>query len=428
MTRHTRKGLGQQPARAKGRCSAGSAGLLALTLAVGGIALPCRAGSLAASAAPVGATTLSEPIAPAVTIARAAIQEIVERILVTGTLVARDEILVGPEIEGLRIVDILVDEGDHVDKGQVMARLSRDTLDAQLAQSDATLAVADAAIEQAKSQIVQADAALAQSGPALERARDLLKTGSGTQALLEQRAAEHRTNEARLTATRDGLNLAYADKANKEALRREILVRLARTEIKAPSAGLVSRRSARRGAIATSIGEPLFRIIAGNQIELDAEVPELRLSKMAEGQKAAIAISDELVVDGTVRLISPEVDRLSRLGKLRISLPPDPRIRIGAFARATIETVRRNALGVPSSAVLFDGHQPFVQIVRDGRIVQQLVKIGLQVKGITEIASGLREGDVVVARAGAFLRDGDAVRPVEAAAAPGSAVEEAEVK
>ncbi len=424
-----RKGLGQQSARVMARRSAGVARLLALTLAVAGLALPFSARLLAASAAPAGAATMSEPVAPAVTIARVVIQEIVERILVTGTLVARDEILVGPEIEGLRIVDILVDEGDQVDKGQVMARLSRDTLDAQLAQSDATLAVADAAIEQAKSQIVQADAALAQSGPALERARDLLKTGSGTQALLEQRAAEQRTNEARLTAARDGLNLAYADKANKQALRREILVRLARTEIKAPSAGLVSRRSARRGAIATSIGEPLFRIIAGNEIELDAEVPELRLSKMAESQKAAVSISDDLLVEGTVRLISPEVDRLSRLGKLRIALPSDPRIRIGAFARATIETVRRNALAVPSSAVLYDGRQPFVQIVRDGRIVQQSVKIGLQVTGITEIASGLREGDVVVARAGAFLRDGDAVRSVDAAAAaPSSSVEEAEVK
>jgi HlyD family secretion protein len=304
--------------------------------------------------------------------------------------------------------------------------LSRDTLDAQLAQSDATLAVADAAIEQAKSQIVQADAALAQSGPALERARDLLKTGSGTQALLEQRAAEQRTNEARLAAARDGLTLAYADKANREALRREILVRMARTDIKAPSAGLVSRRSARRGAIATSVGEPLFRIIAGNEIEMDAEVPELRLSKMAQGQKATVAISEDYVVPGSVRLISPEVDRMSRLGKLRISLPADSRIRIGAFARASIETVRRDGLAVPSSAVLYDGHQPFVQIVREGRIVQQWVKAGLQVKGNTEILAGLSEGDIVVARAGAFLRDGDAVRPIAAAA--GADVEAAEAK
>jgi HlyD family secretion protein len=385
------------------------------------------AGAIAAAGASLAANTTppgGEPVAPLVTIVRVAVQPVVETVVVTGTLVARDEILVGPEIEGLRIIDILVDEGDHVEKGQVLARLSRDTLDAQLAQSDATLAVADAAIEQAKSQIVQADAALAQSGPALERARDLLKTGSGTQALLEQRAAEQRTNEARLAAARDGLTLAYADKANKQALRSEILVRIARSDIKAPSAGLVSRRSARRGAIATSIGEPLFRIIAGNQIELDAEVPELRLSKMAEGQKAMVAISEDFNVPGTVRLISPEVDRMSRLGKLRISLPADPRIRIGAFARASIETVRRDGLAVPASAVLYDGHQPFVQIVRDGRIVQQSVKVGLQMKGIIEILSGLSEGDSIVARAGAFLRDGDAVRTVAAS----TAIEAAEAK
>jgi HlyD family secretion protein len=109
---------------------------------------------------------------------------------VTGTLVARDEVLVGPEIEGLRIVEILADEGEFVARDQVLARLARDVLEARLAQWDATLKVADASIEQAKSQIVQMQAALSQSSPALGRARELVNEGAGTQAAFEQRATE----------------------------------------------------------------------------------------------------------------------------------------------------------------------------------------------------------------------------------------------
>ena len=76
-------------------------------------------------------------VVPVVNVAAARETDVVETVLVTGTLVPRDEILVGPEIEGLRIIELLVDEGELVEKGQVLARLSKETLVAQVAQSDA---------------------------------------------------------------------------------------------------------------------------------------------------------------------------------------------------------------------------------------------------------------------------------------------------
>jgi len=357
---------------------------------------------------------LSSAAAPRVTVAKAQLRELIATTVVTGTLVARDEVLVGPEIEGLRIVEILADEADFVAKDQVLARLARDVLDAQLAQWDATLKVADAAIEQAKSQIDQMQAALSQSSPALTRARDLVKAGAGTQAALEQRATEQQTNEAKLTAAKNGLVLAIADKTNKEAQRRELLVRLAHADIRAPSAGLISRRTARLGAIASSISEPLFRIISNGQIELEAEVPQLQVARIEEGQTASVIVGDGVSVIGHVRLVSPEIDRTSRLGKVRIALPNDPRVRIGAFARASIETQRRRAIAVPMGAVLFDGSDPFVQIVESGKIAQRKVKPGLRAQGLSEIIEGISEDDLVVARAAPFLREGDQVTSVEA--------------
>jgi HlyD family secretion protein len=380
------------------------------------LALAALAGLAIATDRPARAADGSESSAPApkVTVAKAQQRELVETAVVTGTLVARDEVLVGPEIEGLRIVEILADEGEFVAKDQVLARLARDVLEAQLARSDATLKVADASIEQAKSQIVQMEAALSQSVPALSRARDLVKAGAGTQAALEQRATEQQTNEARLTAAKNGLALTLADKTNKEAQRRELLLRLAHTEIRAPSAGLISRRTARLGAIASSISEPLFRIISNGQIELEAEVPQLQVVRIVEGQTAAVTIGDGITVFGRVRLVSPEIDRTSRLGKVRIALANDRRVRIGAFARATIETQRRRAIAVPMGAVLFDGADPFVQIVESGKIIQRKVKPGLRAQGLSEIVEGISQDDLVVVRAAPFLREGDRVTSVEA--------------
>ena len=357
------------------------------------------------------------PIAPSVTVLVMKPAELVDTQLVTGTLVAREEALVVPEIEGLRITEILVEEGDRVKAGQVLARLSTDTINAQLAQWQAQMNVAAAQIAQAKSQIVQADAALAQSTPALARAQDLLKISSGTQASVEQRSAEQRTNEAKLASAKDGLVLSTADRANRDAQGNEIKVRLARTEIKAPVEGIISRRTARIGAIASAVNEPLFRIIAKGDIELEAEVPEFRLTKLAKGQTASVTFGSDITIGGLVRLVSTEVDKASRLGKVRIALLPDPRPRTGAFARGTIEITRRTVLAVPNAALQYDGADPYAQVVQDGHVVARRVKTGLSAQGLVEITGGLAEGEAVIARAGAFLHDGDAVNVVKAGGA-----------
>ena len=339
------------------------------------------------------------PIAPTVTVLTLKPVELVETQVLTGTLVPREEVLVVPEIEGLRVTEILVEDGDTVQAGQVLARLSKDTLNAQVDQWQATMNVSTAQIAQARSQIAQVEAALAQTGPALARAQDLLKISSGTQATVEQRTAEHQGNQAKLTSAKDGLTLAIAERANREAVGNELKVKLGRTDIRAPVGGLISRRTARLGAIASGQGDALFRIIANGEVELEAEAPEPNLPKLAKGQPAQVTIAAGLSINGLVRLVSSEVDKSTRMGKIRIGLPVDKRIHIGSFGRGVIEISRRTSIAVPVAALQYDGVQPFAQVVWQDHVVTHKVAPGLQTQGMVEILQGLAEGDVIIARA-----------------------------
>jgi HlyD family secretion protein len=355
-------------------------------------------------------------IAAVVTVARVAPAEFTETVLATGSLVAREEILVGPEVEGLRITEVLADEGARVKKGDVLARLVSDTLDAQLAQNDAALARSAAAIAQAKATITQAEARVVESSNALERARPLRQAGHMTEAVFDQREQAARTAAAQLAAAKDGLNLTLAEKAQVEAQRRELTWRRGRVEVTAPADGIVSRRMARVGGYAAGAAEPMFRIVAKGEVELDAEVTETRLGSIAVGQIARVDVAGLGMVDGKVRLVSPEVDKATRLGRVRIFLGDNPGLRVGAFARGTIVTANGKGLAVPSSAVLYAPDGPSVQVVRAGRVETRTIKTGLAAGALVEVREGLGENDLVVARAGTFLREGDAVRPVMAGA------------
>jgi len=347
---------------------------------------------------------------PTVTATLAREREFVERLFVSGTLVARDEAMVGAQIDGLRIVEVLAEDGDRVEKGQILARLDRSQLDALLAQNDAALARADAAIAQARNQVDQSEAIRAQAAADLLRARKL-EPGIITQATLDQRVAAARSTEAQVAAAESALAVANADKRSREAERRELMVRIDRTDVRAPVAGLVSRRSARLGALAVGSGDPLFRIITDGAIELEADVPEDSLAELALGMLANVDLpGPNNSVSGTVRLVSSEVDQTTRLGKVRIALAAQA--HIGSFASASIVLARRTSVAVPAAAIAQTGSGDSVLVVHEGHIVQRTVTTGLTNDAETEITAGIAVGEAVVVRAAAFLRNGDAVRAV----------------
>jgi len=365
--------------------------------------------------APASAATAQQPSAgPAITVTSAKRDEIVQSVVVSGSMVARDEVLVAPEVDGFVITELLAEEGDRVATGQVLAQLSRTTLEVQRAQNQAQTAKAQAAIDQAKAQIVEAEANLVQANNAFDRTKALRDSGNASLETFDQRAAVARGSQARLNSAKQALAMAEADLALSQAQGRDIEVRLARTEIKAPKAGIVSRRNAKLGAMATmAAAEPLFRIIADGAIELEADVAEVELPNLKVGQAVAVtpAGSDKPLA-GQIRLISPEVDRASRLGKLRIALTGNPPVAVGSFARGVIETGRKTSIVLPLSAITYSRGGAMVQAVKDGRVTTKKVTLGLIGGGRAEIASGLAEGESVVARAGTFVRDGDAITPV----------------
>ncbi|MFZ4809073.1 MAG: efflux RND transporter periplasmic adaptor subunit [Hyphomicrobiaceae bacterium] len=396
--------------------------LLAVVAAVGGglvatghISLASRDGGTDQS----GKSMTREPALPNVTMVRAQPRDFRETILVTGTLVAREEVMISPEIDGYRLVEVLADEGDRVAKGQVLARLETATLDAQVAQNEASIARTKAAIAQAESQIAQAEARLDEARNALTRAMPLRQSGHLADSVFDQREAAAKTAQAQLVSARDGLKLAQADKEVAEAQLRELTWRRSRTDIKATTDGIVSRRTARIGALAAGAGDPLFRLIANGEIELDAEVPEAQMARLKPGQLASIAIAGLGDATGRVRLVSPEIDRATRLGRVRVLLDTLDKPRVGSFARGSVAVAEGRGLAVPLSAILYqaDGTRS-VQVIVGDRVETRAVRTGLAAGDSVEITSGLAEGDLIVAKAGTFLRDGERVRGVSDAAAP----------
>lgn len=383
---------------------------LALAMALLAAPLPLAAQTPAKSApAPVPAA------GPSVTVTQAEQTEIVQSVVVSGSMVARDEVLVAPEVDGLSIVELLAEEGDKVAQGQVLARLNRTTLDVQKVQNDAQIARAEAAVAQATAQIAEADANLVQANNAFDRTKTLRDSGNASMELFDQRAAAARSAQARANAARQLLAIATADLALAQAQGKDIAVKLERTEIKAPGAGIVSRRTARLGGTASMLPttEPLFRIIADGAIELEAQVAEVELPGLRIGQSVSVLPAGAKgALAGTIRLIAPEVDKASRLGRVRVALDGNPPVALGTFARGIIETGRKRAVTLPLSAITYSRAGASVQAVKDGRIATKSVTLGLVGGGRAEIATGLAAGETVVARAGTFVRDGDLVTPV----------------
>ena len=359
-------------------------------------------------ATPVRAAGPVEARAPSVTVVAAATGSIAETAVLTGTLVPREEVVVSPQSDGLAIVEILAEEGDTVAAGQVLARLSREALTASVAQNAAQVSRAEAAVAQARSLTGEVQAIRQQTDLALARTRDLLSNGNASREIFEQRSAAATTAAARVDSAANAIRAAEADRAYALAQRQELMVRLARTELRAPVAGLVSRRTARMGAVVGGAGEPLFRIIEGGSVELEADVPETQLARLRPGQPARLDTAGG-VRAGRVRLVSPEVSRITRLGRVRVEVTDGQPLVIGSFARAAVEVARRDGVLAPLSAILFQPDGAIIQVVRDGVVDTRRVEVGLRNGQQAEITAGLQSGDEVVSVSGTFIRGGDRV-------------------
>ncbi|MGY4317516.1 efflux RND transporter periplasmic adaptor subunit [Bradyrhizobium sp. JR3.5] len=183
----------------------------------------------------------------------------------------------------------------------------------------------------------------------------------------------------------------------------------------APVAGTISASTAIVGAPASG-KDALFSIIARNEYDLVGMVPTRDIAKLKTEQTARLKIIGAGDMDGKVRTIAPTIEPNSQLGQVFVGITSNKRLLVNSSGRAQITTGQSCGVAVPLTAILYSTAGTVVQVVRGGRVETRRVETGLMSAGQVEIRDGIQEGDIVVARAGALLREGDPVRPVGASA------------
>lgn len=312
------------------------------------------------------------------------------KIAANGNVAAWQEASVGAEASGLRLTQVLVNVGDTVKKGQLLATFAGDAVQADVAQAKASLLEAEANALDAKGNA--------------ERARTLQNTGALSTQQINQYQTAEKTAAARVQAAQATLN-AQA-------------VRTQNTQVRAPDNGVISARTATVGAV-VGAGAELFRMIRGGRLEWRAEVTSSELGRVKAGSNATVIAADGSTVKGKVRMVAPTVDPQTRNALVYVDLPAHPSIKAGMFAKGEFVLGNSNALTVAQSAVVIrDGFSYVFKVGADQRVTQTKVQTGRRVGAQVEVLEGLKADSVVAASGAGFLNDGDLVKVVAATPAP----------
>ena len=326
--------------------------------------------------------------APTVTVVVPGRQTVDRVVSATGNLAARREMPVGVAGEGGMVSAVLVEPGQWVGAGQVLATIDRRVQSQQANSLGSQIAVAEA------------DARLAQSE--LDRAQALVARGFISKADIDRKTATRDSARARV-------NVARAQYA-------QSLASNSRLDIRAPAAGLILERKVEPGQIVSGGSGMLFRMAKGGEIELLARLGESDLARMTVGQRAVVTpVGSAQGFNGEIWQVAPVIDPQSRQGIARVSVPYDKALRPGGFASARIVSGVADVPLLPESAVQSDAKGNFVYIVGKGNKVERReVQVGdVNDQGVT-ILGGLSGQEAVVLSAGAFLNPGEVIIPQRA--------------
>jgi len=350
---------------------------------------------------------------PAITVSEVIARTLTDRVIASGLVAAVEEVQVAPLIEGQPLEALLADVGDTVAEGQVLAVLSRSSLELQKSEGLASLAAAKAVIAQGEASVVEAESSAADARRVADRTVLLREQGTAPQAQADTANANAVSAAARVAVARQSLESARAQLTLSEARLENVELQLSRTDVKAPVAGKIIARNARLGAIATAAGQPMFVLIRDGALELRADVAEADILRLKEGQPARLrAVGKGEALTGKVRLLEPTIDPVTRLGQARIEVSEPDLLRSGMFVEAEIIVAAREGLAVPMTALGSSADGIAVLRVRDGLVERVIVKTGIRDGAFVEIIDGLAAGDLVVAKAGAFVRAGDRINPM----------------
>lgn len=324
--------------------------------------------------------------ARAVRVVKVEPRQIIGSLTASGVLTPREEAAVLPEVTGYRVARVLVDAGQYVRAGQTLVQLDGALIAAQVEQQGALAAQSAIQAEQAEAQAARVK-------------------GLDGQGVLSQEQLDQRRFQARAArATANAQAAAYKDART----------RAGKLAVTAPVSGLVLERNVRPGELSAGGATPWFRIAQGGEIELLAELSEEDLARVRPGQRASVVLSTGTSAEGTVRLVSPQVNAQSKLGTLRIRLPVRADIRSGGYGRALFADAVGQSLAVPETAVRYDADGASVMVVgADNRVKRVVVQTGPRGSGLVSLIKGPPAGSRVVLNAAAFLLDGDMVRPSE---------------
>lgn len=340
---------------------------------------------------------------------------ITERIPVIGTVAAREEVQVHPEVLGREIRQILVEAGQNVEKGQSLARLDTTDADMLLDKNAVNLLRAKAAVAVESSRVEVALVNEADARKKLGRSRALQPKGVVSERIVEEDENAHARAAAELQLARQSLALAEAEQELVLRERREIELTIERSDLRAPAAGRILARHARLGAMTSSSAEPLFLIAEDGALEFVAEVTETSFVRLREGMRATVSLPGrDQPVTGSVRLSAAQLDPKTRSGTVRIALDEADGIVAGAFARGTVNASKRTNILLPGTAVRSAGSNHSVYVVKDDVVDVRRVAIGSQQDGLVEIVEGVNDGEMVVLKAGGFLKVQEKVTPIVA--------------
>ncbi|UCV16914.1 efflux RND transporter periplasmic adaptor subunit [Quatrionicoccus australiensis] len=332
---------------------------------------------------PLAPPAKAEPAAPLrqVAVLRAKTENWPERLEASGNVMPWHESRIGTEVSGLRLASVLVNEGDLVKKGQVLARFDTASVETDL--------------DVANAQRVEAEAVLAQATATLERANRLAPSGGVSRQELTLYETQKHTAEARLNAARA------------QVKRQQIKMELA--TVNAPDDGLISSATALEGSIVQG-GSELFRLIRQGRLEWRAEVRGDVLLKLAAGQEVVIHSPLGNDIKGRVRRISPTIDIATRNGFVYVDLPQGTDMKSGLNVSGSFNLGKSKALVIPAAALLRQGKSSQVLAVNaEGKIEMLEVTTGRTRDDWVEILSGLDDQTSIVARNLKGLKDGDLV-------------------
>jgi len=313
--------------------------------------------------------------ARAVRVMRVETRSITGAVSASGNLIPREEAAVLPEVSGFRVARVLADVGQWVKAGQTVVQLDGALLEAQVAQARAQAAQAD---DQA------------------QRVKDLEGQGVMSDEQIAQRRFQAQAANANL---------------------KNLVTQQRKLAVVAPVSGLVLEKTVRPGDLSVASATPWFRLARDGQIELSAELTEGDLAHVRVGQTATVTLPSGTVVQGRVRLVSPQIDAQSKLGEVRILLPVRPDVRAGGFGRAVFTEATGMAVAVPETAIRYDADGASVMTVgANNRVKRVVVQTGQRGGGYVQLVKGPPAGTRIIQNAAAFLLDNDLVRPTEAPA------------